>query len=103
MRSPKIHFFDSACLESRAVWEIYCNARHAGIVPDLSYWRDSNGFEIPLIVQRETAPIMPVCIAASQTRRMWPGCTGVRQGAIIAQAAGQLQRKGILSYSIAQL
>jgi hypothetical protein len=109
VRSPKIHFFDSACMENRAVWEIYCNARQAGIVPGLSYWRDSNGFEIQLIVQTEAAPIMPVCIAGqpnpSDVARLhrWMDLAGVRQGAIIAQAVGQLQRKEILSYSIAQL
>ena len=109
VRSPKLHLLESACLESRAVSEIYRNARHTGLVPGLSYWRDSNGFEIPLIVQTDAAPIMPVCIAAEPNPsvvarlRRWMDLAGVQQGAIIAQPAGQLQRRGVLCYSIAQL
>ena len=109
IRSPKLHFLEGACLESRAVSEIYRNARHAGLAPELSYWRDSNGFEIQLIVQTDGAPMMPVCIAAtpnpSDVARLhrWMDLAGVRQGAIIAQTAGQLRRERILSYSIAQL
>lgn len=109
VRSPKIHFLEGACLESRAVSEIYRNARHAGLAPGLSYWRDSNGLEIQLIVQTDGAPIMPVCIAAnpdpSDVARLhrWMDLAGVQQGAIIAQRAGQLRRKRILSYSVAQL
>jgi len=53
--------------------------------------------------------MMPVCIAAtpnpSDVARLhrWMDLAGVRQGAIIAQTAGQLRRERILSYSIAQL
>ncbi len=109
VRSPKLHFLESSGLESRAVSEIYRNARHAGLVPGLSYWRDSNGFEIQLIVQTDAGPIMPICIAnqpnPSDVARLhrWMDLAGVRQGAIIAQSAGQPQRKGVLRYSIAQL
>lgn len=109
VRSPKLHFLDSLCLESRVVSEIYKNACHTGIVPDLGYWRDSNGFEIPLIIQTETAPAMPVCIAdqpnpADVARlRRWMGLAGVTQGALIAEEAGHLPRKGVLSYAIGQL
>ena len=109
VRSPKLHFLESACLESQTVSEIYRNARHAGFVPNLSYWRDSNGFEIPLIVQTDAAAPMPVCIAAapnpSDVARLhrWMDLAGVQQGAIVAQRAGQLRRRGILIYSIDQL
>lgn len=109
IRSPRLHFLQSSELESRAVSEIYRNARHADSVPDLSYWRDSNGLEIPLIVHVEGAPLMPVCIAAepnpTDVARLhrWMELAGVHQGAIIAQRHGQLRRKGIVSYSIAQL
>lgn len=109
VRSPKIHFLAHACLESQVVSEIYRNARHAGLVPDLSYWRDSNGFEIPLIVHHDSAPPMPVCIAAepnpSVVSRLhrWMELARVQQGAIIAQRAGQLRRRGILIYSVGQL
>ena len=109
IRSPKLHFLESGCFESQAVSEIYCNARHAGLIPDLSYWRDSNGLEIPLIVQSDGAPPMPVWIAAepnpSDVARLhrWMELAGVEQGAIIARRAGQLRRRGILSYCAALL
>lgn len=109
IRSPRLHLLESSNLESHAISEIYRNARHTGIIPNLSYWRDSNGFEIPLIIQTDGVPVMPVCIAAepnpSGVARLhrWMELAGIQQGAIIAQRAGQLRRKGILSYSIAQL
>ena len=109
IRSPKLHFFDSDCFESRAVLEIYCNARHAGETPNLSYWRDSNGFEIQLIVEANAMPPMPILIARdanpSHVARLhrWMALARVEQGAIITQRTGQLPRKGIVGYSIAQL
>ncbi len=109
VRSPKLHFLESASLESRAVAEIYKNARHLGIAPELAYWRDSNGFEIPLIIQTDTAPMMPVCIAAQPNPsdigrlRRWMEMAGVSQGAMIAEDGRQLRRRGILSYAIGKL
>lgn len=109
IRGPRLHFLQSSALESRAVSELYRNAVHAGAVPDLTYWRDSNGLEIPLIVHVEGAPMMPVCIAAepnpSDVARLhrWMALAGVHQSAIIAQRHGQLRRKGIVSYSVEQL
>ena len=109
VRSPKLHFFDSDCFESRAVLEIYRNARHAGETPNLSYWRDSNGFEIQLIVESNDMPPMPVSITRDPNPldvarlHRWMALARVAQGAIITQRAGQLPRKGIASYSIAQL
>ncbi len=108
-RSPKLHFAESASLESQAVWEIYRNARHSGMVPELSYWRDSNGLEIPLVIQTETAPVMPAGISEEPNPgdvarlRRWMELAGVRQGAFIAARGGQLPRKGVLSYSVGEL
>jgi len=109
VRSPKLHFLESGTLESRAVGELYKNARHAGIAPNLSYWRDSNGFEMPLLIETENAPVVPVSIAqvpnpADAVRlRRWMDVAGVSQGAMIAERGGRLPRKGILSYSTGQL
>ena len=109
VRSPKLHFFDSDCFESRAVLEIYCNAMHTGNAPNLSYWRDSNGFEIQLIVQANDMPPMPISIATEPNPldvvrlHRWMDLAAVEQGAIIAQRHGQLKRKGIVRYSLAQL
>ena len=109
VRGPKLHFLESDCFESRAVSEIYRNSRHAGLIPDLTYWRDSNGFEIPLIVQTEAEPPMPVCIVAEPNPldvarlHRWIELAGVKQGAIVSRRAGQLRLRGIVSYSIGQL
>lgn len=109
VRSPKLHFLESDALESRAVGEIYKNARHSGMVPNLSYWRDSNGFEMPLLIETENAPVVPVSIAREpnplevEKLRRWMDLAGVSQGAIIAERGGRLPRKGILSYSTGQL
>jgi predicted AAA+ superfamily ATPase len=63
VRRPKLHFLEhSTNFESQVVSEIYRNARHADISPRLRYWRDSNGLEIPLLIE-ET----PVQIAAQPT------------------------------------
>ena len=108
-RGPKLHFFDSDCFESRAVLEIYSNTRHAGEDPNLSYWRDSNGFEIQLIVEANGMPPMPISIATNPNPldmarlHRWMALARVEQGAIITHRTGQLPRKGIASYSIAQL
>lgn len=108
-QSPKLHYFDSTCLETRAVVEIYKNARHSGVIPDLSYWCDSNGFEIPLIIQTDTAPLMPVSIVGEPTPRdvvwlrRWMDLAGVTQGAIISERGGQLPRRGVVGYGVGQL
>ena len=108
VKSPKLHFLEGGGFESQVVSEIYRNAHHAGTAPALRYWRDSNGFEIPLVVQSETSEVMPVSIAAMPTPaevtalRRWMELAGVRQGALIAQRPGPA-RQGILRYSLHQL
>jgi hypothetical protein len=49
IRSPKLHFLQSESFESSVVSEIYRNAVHTGTMPDLRYWRDSNGLELALV------------------------------------------------------
>ena len=108
VKSPKLHFLEGGGFESQAVSEIFRNAHHAGTLPHLRYWRDSNGFEIPLVVQSETSEIMPVGIAETPTPaeiaalRRWMELAGVRQAALIAQRPGPT-RQGILRYSLHQL
>ena len=108
VKSPKLHFLEGGGFESQAVSELYRNAHHSGTPPDLRYWRDSNGFEIPLVVQSETSEIMPVGIAETPTPaeiaalRRWMELAGVRQAALIAQRPGPA-RQGILRYSLPQL
>ncbi len=108
VKSPKLHFLEGGGFESQAVSEIYRNAHHAGTAPGLHYWRDSNGFEIPLVVQSESAGIMPVGIAETPTPaevtalRRWMELAGVRQSALITRLPGPA-RHGILRYSLDQL
>ncbi len=112
VKSPKLHFLEGRGFESQAVSEIYCNAHHAGTPPDLRYWRDSNGFEIPLVVQSETSATMPVGIAETPTPaevtalRRWMELAGVRQSALITRLPGPARpstHRGILRYSLDQL
>lgn len=109
VRRRKLHFLDGGPFESRVVSEVYRNARHAGEEFDLRYWRDSNGLEIPLLVQQEGREMMPVQITekatpreADQLRR-WMALAGVRRGALISERAGASRGGEILRYSMAQL
>jgi predicted AAA+ superfamily ATPase len=109
IRRPKLHFLASSTFESQAVSELYRNARHAGETPDLRYWRDSNGFEIPLIVQSETSGPMPVGIAESPTPtemarlRRWMDLAGLQKAAFIAQRPASVRAGGVLRYALGQL
>ena len=97
VRAPKLHFLDAEEFESAVVSELYRNARHAGETPDLRYWRDSNGFEVPLVVQAELATPVPVAIAAHPTPadtdrvRRWMALAGVAHGGVIGETTGRGQ------------
>ena len=109
VRSPKLHFLDSECFESRVVSEILRNAAHEGEIPDLHYWRDSNGFEIPLIIRSGAGNAIPAGIAAAPTPadvsrlRRWMELASVNQAALIGQTRSSAKLNGICRYSIEQL
>ena len=109
VRSPKLHFLDSECYESQVVSEIFRNAAHEGEIPDLRYWRDSNGLEIPLIVQSGSGNPLPAGIAAAPTPadvsrlRRWMELADVKQAALIGQTKVSAKHAGICRYSIEQL
>jgi len=109
VRSPKLHFIDSECHQSQVVSEIFRNAAHEGEIPDLRYWRDSNGLEIPLIIQSGSGGAMPAGIAAAPTPadvsrlRRWMELAGVKQAALIGQTKSPAKLDGICRYSIEQL
>ncbi len=109
IRRPKIHFLDSNVFESRVITAIYRNAKHAGEEADLRFWRDSNGFEIPLVIQQAGMLPMPVSIAEAATPRevtrlrRWMELAGVAQGTMISDREGPLRGGAIQRYSIAQL
>jgi predicted AAA+ superfamily ATPase len=109
IRRPKLHFLDSELFESRVISELYRNAAHTGEEAAFRFWRDSNGLEIPLIIQQEGAAPMPVGIAESATPRevvrlrRWMELAGVTQGAMISGREGTVRGGHIQRYSIAQL
>ncbi len=108
IRGPKFHFLDGEGLESQAVSEIFRNACHSGTRPDLGYWRDSNGLEIPLVVRLEQAPAMPVCIAEQPDPPLyarlhrWMALAGVTQAAVIGSRPAPARGK-VLHYALSQL
>lgn len=109
VRSPKLHFIESDCFESQVISEIFRNAAHEGESPDLRYWRDSNGFEIPLIIQSGAGSAMPAGIAAAPTPavvsrlRRWMALAEVDQAALIGETKSSAKLHGICRYSIEQL
>jgi uncharacterized protein len=109
VRSPKIHFLASGEFESRVVSELYRNAHHAGVAPDLCYWRDSNGLEVSLLIRSDVAPPVPVAISAEAhpavdvRLRRWMQLAGIARGALITEARGPARRQGVLRYSADQL
>jgi len=112
VRRPKLHCPGvTDCFETAVVTEIYRNARHAGLTPVLRYWRDSNGLEVPLVLENEDGTVMPVSIAEvpnpAQEGRLqrWMDLAGVRQGALVGSSARFLDRRStrVLRYALRQL
>jgi hypothetical protein len=104
-----LHFLDGGGFESEVVSELYRNACHAGEVPDLRHWCDSNGFAIPLIVHTEAGPPVPVSVAAHPTPtdvtrlKRWMALAGVAKGAVIGQTQPSSTGGSILRYTAEQL
>lgn len=109
IRRPKLHFLEGGPFESRVISEIYRNVRHSGEAADLRYWRDSNGFEIPLVVQREPSPALPIGIAETATPhevarvRRWMELANLQFGALVSSRHGQGRSGGVQRYTLAQL
>lgn len=107
VQRPKMHFLGGAeSFESEVVSEIYRNARHAGLAPELSYWRDSNGLETALVVDG-----VPVGIADGGNPRVeaavlrWAELAGQSKAALITRRAGHGDRRGgrLLRYAVGQI
>jgi hypothetical protein len=80
--------------------------------PVLHYWRDSNGFEIPLIVQTEPgAPPVAAAIAAIPSRpdverlHRWVQLASAGGAALITRAAAspEFGPERVLRYTLEQL
>jgi|RhiMethySRZTD1v2_1073278.scaffolds.fasta_scaffold506984_1 predicted AAA+ superfamily ATPase len=107
VRRPKLHFLEhSTNFESQVVSEIYRNARHADISPRLRYWRDSNGLEIPLLIEETPVQIAAQPTPADEARLVrWMKLARVRHGAMIARNPGLPGRResAVLRYTASQL
>ncbi len=109
IRSPKLHFTESESFESRVISEIYRNAAHTGALPDLRYWRDSNGSEIALVLQLAGVPPVAVAVAESPNPgddarlHRWMKLAGTQSAAVISLRARDQTRGPILRYTLDQL
>jgi len=113
VQRPKLHWLEeSTAFESKVVSEIYRNACHAGLRPRLWYWRDSNGLEVPLIIEADPeSSLVPVAIAAAPNPadevrlRRWMELAGASEGALIAESAGRPDRRPgrVVRYALSQL
>jgi predicted AAA+ superfamily ATPase len=113
LKRPKLHFLHgSNNFESEVVSEIYRNARHEGAEPNLKYWRDSNGLEIPLLIEHESigdrvavgiTPVATPGVEASLQR--WMGLAKMEKAAMIVRSLPPFARREsrILRYEAAQL
>ncbi len=113
IRRPKLHIpAGSSSFETEVVSEIYRNGRHSGLDPALRYWRDSNGLEVPLILQLspDAAPV-PIAIEAIPSRRdverleRWCSLARLSSAALITRVPAPPGLRGarILCYTSSQL
>jgi len=109
IRSPKLHFLESESFESSVVSEIYRNAAHNGKMPDLRYWRDSNGLELALVLQLPGSSPVAVAIAEAPNPtdearlQRWMNLAGIRNAAIVSLRSREQRRGPILRYALDQL
>lgn len=113
VRRPRLHVLSTvSSFETQVVSEIYRNARHAGLNPALHHWRDSNGLEIPLILQHSPeAPPVPIVIGAMPSRRdeeclqRWLQLSGLSSAAVITRipAPAETHASRARRYTLAQL
>lgn len=112
IRAPKLHaLWRRDCFESKVVFELYRNARHAGMEIGMEYWRDSNGLEISLLLRVEDAAKVPVGIAENpapgweERLTRWLALSGDASGALITQKRPIVRGRnaGWVRYSFQQL
>ncbi len=107
VQRPKMHFLCGAeSFESEVVSEIYRNTRHSGVSRELRYWRDSNGLEVPLVIDG-----LPVGIASEGNPRVesavqrWAELAGHTKAALITRNAAPGDRRAgrLLRYAVGQI
>jgi predicted AAA+ superfamily ATPase len=110
IQRPKLYWLGgNANLETEVVTELYRNGRHMGLTPRFWHWRDSNGFDLPLLVEHESEAGAVPCMVAEkpgpveETRlRRWMRLAGMGNGVVIGrQAPLARQATGLLRYGLA--
>lgn len=107
VKRPKLHFLmGSGNFESDVVSEIYRNACHAGVEVHLGYWRDSNGLEIPLVIEGIGVGIAETLNPAVESSLLrWMRLSKAGQAAMITKALPKMERREtrVLRYEAGQL
>jgi uncharacterized protein len=84
-RRPKLHTLGTrGNRDSTVFWELYRNACHEGADAEFRYWRDSNGFEVPLVIVDAEGGMLPVGHDEQSVAR-WIKLAGVPAGAVIVE------------------
>jgi predicted AAA+ superfamily ATPase len=115
IKSPKLYFMDTGLLcyllrirnaedlrfhamrgsvfETWVISELYKNYYHQGLIPDLYFWRDSNGHEVDILMDHGSE-LIPVEIKSGQTlnEEFFKGLD------YFSQLSGALTKKGLLVY-----
>jgi uncharacterized protein len=111
IRSPdelRTHSSRGAIFESLVVSELAKNAIHRGEEPGLTFWRDSVGHEVDVILDRG-AELVPVEITSGETLaedafaglRYWLGLAGMPDApaALVYGGSNSFRRSGIVATS----
>ncbi len=107
IRAPKLHAWFATGFETEAVRELHANAKHAGSAASFFYWRDSNGFEIPLVIADEGATIPVVFGGRSggeEKLQRWMQLAETPYGALVTERPlPSVGSRGVARYALAQL
>jgi predicted AAA+ superfamily ATPase len=111
IQAPKLHSWTSLHFETQTVAELYRNAQHSAAGASFRYWRDSNGFEIPLVLVESSGRRLPVGIAPEAapgqeaSLERWLTLANEHHAALISRAAplAPLKKNRVLRYWLSQL
>jgi uncharacterized protein len=107
IRAPKLHAWFATGFETEAVRELYANAKHAASDAGFFHWRDSNGFEAPLVITDEggTIPVVFGGRAGAEERlQRWMQLAETPYGALVTERPlPSVGSRGVARYALAQL
>lgn len=107
VKRKKLHWLsESASFESQVTSELYRNACHRDTRHEWRYWRDSNGLEVPLLI--DGMPILPAeqpSPAQEAALQRWLHLSGTPQAAIIERRSpvGKRRDTRIHRYQLNQI